>query len=344
MPTSRAQPATFPARYYAMFVDSLRRMDVDVDALLRSARIAQGALYATDGLLTLSQVDALIEGATDRTGRPDLGFGVGRLVKLSSHDILGYAIISSPTLDHGLRLAARHYRLITPSFAMSYSRDSGHAEIGLRPALSMKPETLRFHLEAVSVSLHEQMKALLGGRMPGYDAWIAGLAPGHRRRYLRLAPARWHFDGEAIPGARFRLPVTLVDRALPMADRSALQMAEARCELLLKRATQTGLAEWVTMMLREADGGLPTMEDLARVLHLTTRTFDRRLRRDGARFLDLVKRVRTERACALLRDGRRSVTEVAYQLGYSDSSNFSRAFRRELSITPSEYRRRHCGD
>ncbi len=64
---AKAQPAAFPARYYAIFVDRLRRLGVDVDALLRSARIAPGALYGADGLLTLPQVDALVEGATERT-------------------------------------------------------------------------------------------------------------------------------------------------------------------------------------------------------------------------------------------------------------------------------------
>ena len=132
---AKAQPATFPARYYAIFVDRLRHLGVDVDALLRSARIAPGTLYGADGLLTLPQVDALVEGATERTGRPDLGFDLGRLIKLSSHDILGYAIISSPTLDYALRLAARHYRLMTPTFSMRYSRDVRQAEIAFRPAL-----------------------------------------------------------------------------------------------------------------------------------------------------------------------------------------------------------------
>ena len=337
---AKAQPAALPARYYAIFVDWLRALGVDVDALLRSARIAPGALDGADRLLTLPQVDALVEGATERTGRPDLGFDVGRLIKLSSHDILGYAIISSPTLDYALRLAARHYRLITPTFSMRYSRDVGHAEITLRPALSMKPETLRFHFEAATVSLYEQVKALLGVRMSGHDVSISGLAPTHRRRYLRLVPARWHFDGEAIAGARFRLPLALVDRPMSMSDWLPLQMASA-LRRLLKRATRIGLAIWVATMLREADGSLPTMEDLSRVLNLTPRTLNRKLNKEGERFLDLVKRVRSERACALLRDGRLPVTQIAYQLGYRDSANFSRAFRRELGITPTDYRRRH---
>ena len=81
---------------------------------------------------------------------------------------------------------------------------------------------------------------------------------------------------------------------MPMSDRSALQMAEARCEMLLKRATRTGLADWVAMMLREADGSLPTLEDLSRVLNLTPRTLNRKLNKEGERFLDLVKRVRSD--------------------------------------------------
>ena len=69
---AKAQPATLPARYYAIFVDRLRHLGVDVDALLRSARIAPGTLYGVDGLLTLPQVDALVESAIERTGRPEL--------------------------------------------------------------------------------------------------------------------------------------------------------------------------------------------------------------------------------------------------------------------------------
>ena len=115
----KAPPATFPARYYAIFVDHL---GVDVDALLRSAGIEPAALYGAEGLLTLPQVEALVECATERTGRPDLGFDAGRLIKLSSHDILGYAIISSPTLDYALRLAcaplpAHHPHLYDAVFA-----------------------------------------------------------------------------------------------------------------------------------------------------------------------------------------------------------------------------------
>jgi len=50
-------------------------------------------------------------------------------------------------------------------------------------------------------------------------------------------------------------------------------------------------------------------------------------------------RVRLQRAIALLRDTRLPVIEVAYASGWTDLSNFNRAFRRELRCSPREFRR-----
>jgi AraC family transcriptional regulator len=48
--------------------------------------------------------------------------------------------------------------------------------------------------------------------------------------------------------------------------------------------------------------------------------------------------LRMELACALLRDGRHSVTAVAFDCGYSNPSHFAIAFRRAIGVSPSEYR------
>ncbi|MCY1013835.1 helix-turn-helix transcriptional regulator [Nannocystis pusilla] len=69
------------------------------------------------------------------------------------------------------------------------------------------------------------------------------------------------------------------------------------------------------------------------------RTMQRRLRQAGTSFRDVVDDVRREAALAQL--GRRdaTVTDIAFMLGFSDLSAFSRAFRRWTGASPSEYRR-----
>lgn len=334
-----APPA--PARYYAMLCDIVAALGVDVPALLRAARIAPAEIRARDGVLSARQVEALVAHAGAMAGRDDLGFELGRRIKLSSHDILGYAMISSSTLDQAFRLCARYYPLITPTFRVRYERGVSHATYHFDPIIPMSPDTLRFHTETIVAATHEALVALLGRHLRPYDLHICGLAPAHRRRYRALVPARVRFDSGSLPGSRFVIETAQVDRPLPMADPGAVAMAEARCAALLQHITQSGsVAGWVEMMLREAHDGLPTLGELAHVLRITPRTLDRRLRREGHGFLELSNRVRHERACELLRRRDSTVTQAAYELGYRDVANFSRAFRRLQGTSPGEFQRR----
>ena len=46
------------------------------------------------------------------------------------------------------------------------------------------------------------------------------------------------------------------------------------------------------------------------------------------------------RACRLLQDGRRTVTEAAYEAGFNSLRSFDRAFAKQMKMTPVEYKRK----
>jgi AraC-like DNA-binding protein len=339
-PKSRATDSPrMPARYFALLCEVLTEIGVDADAVLRAARIWPTQVHGPDATLSIRQAEDLVDAARRAARRDDLGFLVGRAVKLSSHEILGYGILTSPTLDYAISLAARYYRLITPWFRMQYRRGPQRCEVLFQPVANLQPQALQFLIEIVIVSAHEQLKVLAQERLPPYEIYVSYPEPPHARDYRKLKPARFHFAGERLPGARMVLDADVVTSKLPMADRSALQGAELRCEELMRKTTQSaGLSDWVTMMLRESHEGVPTLAELAHVLNQSVRTLDRRLQAEGTRFLALSKRIRHERACALLKSGL-SITQVAYQVGYRDLANFTRAFRRDSGMSPSQYLR-----
>jgi AraC-like DNA-binding protein len=64
----------------------------------------------------------------------------------------------------------------------------------------------------------------------------------------------------------------------------------------------------------------------------------RRLSEHGWSYKRVVDDTRTELAKRYIADPRKSLTEIAFLLGFSEQSAFSRAFRRWLGVSPSEYR------
>lgn len=340
------RPALLPARYYALLVDLIRQQGVEPESLLRQADSAPGLLVDPDALLSLDQVDALIEAAIAATGRLDLGFHLGRLIKPSSHDFLGYALMTSATFGDALRLAARYWRLITPTFEMTIEYGKDKLCIDLRPALPLRPRTALFHVETIAAGFHEEIGFLLAGRIPPYELFLPAALADASPRYRQLAPARAHFRGTQGHALQIILPAEVLARPLALADRNALNMARQRCDEALVRLTSEGsLVEWVVLMLDEANDHQPRQQELAKMLHISTRTMNRRLAAEGANFRELGKRSREARACRMLARTELSVTRIALQLGYRDSANFSRAFRRAQGLSPVEYRRRSgCTD
>lgn len=330
-----------PARYYLRAAEVLLRMGVDVPRLLEVARIRIDRLDRPDASLPLDQVEILVNEAFRITGRSDFGVEVGRTLKLGSHSMVGYGMLSSPNADYALRLAARYFKLILPAFRMRYRASAERAEVSFSPALPMSHLCLQFHLEALVFATHGELRELLGGHAPPCDLYLSYAEPPHAARYGELENARCHFGWDAMPGIRMLFAGDLSARPLAMADPSALRLAEERCKELVRKAVAGGkISDWVAMMLREAGGSMPTQAELAQTLNLSSRTLDRYLQREGESFRELAKRVRHEKACALIEAGELTLTQIAYELGYSDAANFTRAFRRESGSSPSGHRHR----
>jgi AraC-like DNA-binding protein len=68
---------------------------------------------------------------------------------------------------------------------------------------------------------------------------------------------------------------------------------------------------------------------------MSTRTLQRRLQEEGSGFVEILNETRRELALQYIQDDSLPLKEVSYLLGYSDVSNFSRAFKRWTGKAPS---------
>lgn len=120
---------------------------------------------------------------------------------------------------------------------------------------------------------------------------------------------------------------------------------EKQCRLVAARfSTDASFTAQVREKLAASMDGRPTdMGGIARALATSERSLHRRLANEGTRFNDLVDQVRREFAEGYLTRPNLSVGEVAYLVGFNDSSAFFKAFRRWNGVTPSHYRESLAG-
>jgi AraC-like DNA-binding protein len=85
--------------------------------------------------------------------------------------------------------------------------------------------------------------------------------------------------------------------------------------------------------------GNVTDEGVARALHMSSRKLQRQLQSAGTTFNTLLNEIRQDLAKQYVRDQDISMTEIAFLLGFSESSAFSRAFKRWTGVSPSAYRK-----
>lgn len=86
-----------------------------------------------------------------------------------------------------------------------------------------------------------------------------------------------------------------------------------------------------------AGGTAPSLHSVARALCLSRRTLQRRIAGENTTFDRILDEVRRTRAEQLLVEGRRTMSEIAYLLGYGEQAAFSRAARRWFGVAPTKF-------
>ncbi len=85
-------------------------------------------------------------------------------------------------------------------------------------------------------------------------------------------------------------------------------------------------------------GRRPTIEDGADVLHISSRTLQRRLQDEGSSFQRVLEEARHQLARHYLNNSVLELNEAAYLLGYEDGNSFVRAFRTWEGVPPARWR------
>lgn len=305
--------------------------------LLEAAGLTHELLEAPDSRLPGPTVLGLWNALRERTGDPALQLAAPTSIPFGAYRIIDYLVAASATVGEGVRRFAGFFGLIADAVRLAIEED------GAGPTLSLAMADGR----AVPPVYVDYVFAALVSRIR------MRIRPGLRLRQLELRQAEpasivaYHvtFQSPIHFGAAVdRLGFSREEWEAPTdtADAALARMLEEHAGILARRIPRAapGFVAEVEKAVASvvSEGG--SAAQVSRALHVSVRTLQRRLVATGTTFREVSDSVRQQLAEAYLADRKVSIAEVAFLLGFSEQSSFSRAFRGWTGESPGHWRQR----
>lgn len=336
MPNAQAwlQPCLHPV-YARLFCAELRRAGFDQQQILAGTRLDWAALHGDNRFLSFAQLHRLVLRGLELSQCPWLGLRVGASTQLATHGALGVLAMASPNVAQAL-LAVQRFSSLRENLA-SFSIEPGEGlTLRLQEQQYLQCDEIReYVLGHLLAGMLNLLQTISGQALQGHVRIRWPFAePTWAQAYRQLYPLS-SFDA---PQLQVQLPLSLLDCPSLASDAEAQRLALRDCEHQLKQLQGGSLSQRIQQRLLACDGHYPSLEQLAGEEHVAPRTLIRHLREEGVNYQQLLDGVREELACWLLLHTPLTVEAIAERLGYQDTSNFSRTFRRWLGITPRAFR------
>ena len=288
--------------------------------------------------IAIDKLDAMLRIAIPLIRDPAFGLQAARCWHPGHLGVLGHAWLSSDTLRTGLGRVARYHRLVGERGVTTVDITKRGVKVCFR---ANRGDPAAVPIAAVFVDI--AMAVLLDMcRMNAGAAWrpvaasLRRLEPEESDVYERFFGCQVRFGAEE---NAFVVSAQDADRPLPSANkRLAAVFDRMLAEELGRLDTSDVVSRCRAEVLQHLESGEMTEEDMAKRLHMSRRTLQRRLAEADTNYLRLVDDTRKDLALRYIEDATRSITDIAFTLGFSQQSAFTRAFRRWTGVNPTEYR------
>lgn len=338
VPAHWLEPAFHPT-YARLLCMRLRQRGVPTQRLLEGTGLTWSQLLDSGEGVNFMQMRALVLAALRLTGVRSLGIELGGQIHVSAHGPVGYAALTAKDAAQAMDVITRYGGLRSSAVEFRLVRNGARSCLQIRERFDFGEVRVPI-LEAILMACVTLFEALLGHALEQAEYRLPYPAPAWTGEYTARLGSVVVFDAGCL---EIRLPDTLLAEPSLTADPLAYAGAQRDCEQeLARRRGQGDLAARVRTRLLGRDDGYPSCEAMAAELHMSARTLIRRLRQHGTSYQALLDEVRKERAHWYLRHTGHPVELIAERLGYLDTSNFSRTFRRWFGVSPSAYRHA-CG-
>lgn len=310
----------------------------DSHHLERLLGVALDQLHGPDQRVSADAYYHLWDYAEQFTGDPAVGLHAGETVDPESMGLVGHVFFNCDTLGDAVSQYVRLHRLINETITLSLEQTEDQA------ILSWQPDTqahyCRQDMDRTLASAITRTRHFI---FPDFAVdWIelAHPQPEYAAEYQRLFGGEVLFDAST---TRVGFSSRHLSRPIPRRNPYIYTAVLKQVNTILARwQPQRSFSRKVRRLVaHQMATDRVNADTLAHQCHMSRQTLYRRLKREGVSFHELVEQVRKSKALRYVAGNQYSLGEIAFLLGFSELSAFSRAFKRWTGMAPAQFRAQH---
>ena len=285
----------------------------------------------------LVKIRELWDLSREASGDEEIGLKTGRYAKPTHFYAFGYSWLASSTLLGAMQRLTRYFKLMSTAsveISLTETRDS-YALSAVFPDVSKSPPKegidcgMTAFLTLCDIAAEKEIRPLrVELTCP------ATVHPDAYRDALR-SPTLFNAEVGTFHFAKETLRAPL-PHGTPDVARATDRIAEQYIETLDPHKVASRVRRLLINLL---PSGKVDQELVSSLLNRSTSTLQRQLQVEGMSYRDVLESTQRSLAETYLREKKHSHAQIAYLLGFSEQSNFSRAFKRWTSLSPRQYQK-----
>jgi AraC-like DNA-binding protein len=311
--------------------------------ILRNLNLPMEEVHSPKTRISLEQLMMACKNALRLSRDRHLPYRVGTSIHISTYGMYGFAILCCPDFRKTMNFAAQYHMLAAPLATIDFDEENGFARWTIEPNLhaATDPQLYRFITE-MQIGIHiSLMRDIMGSAFTPYEICLTYpeaddfcLPADQAGCSLRLTR----------PANQIVFQSTWLDQAAILGNKTTYPAIVALCDDLLDDLKlRIGIAGKIRALLLRDIADPPNFATVAETFGVNERSLRRELRQQGLSFRDLLDELRTQIALKYLRTTKLTNEDIALALGFSDATNFRRAFHRWTNKSPSEIRAEYGG-
>lgn len=292
------------------------------------------ALESADFRLSLRRYHALWDYAVKHTEQEDIGLCIGQRTQEDDIGLVGHIFFNNATIDAALRQYQRYFSITNEGMRVQLTVNDTHATLSYLfddASIYCIPDIERTIAAGIC-----RTKDVLKRAAPISHICFSHAQPTYLSSYETLFKCPIKFSQ---PTCAIVFDKKYLQYRLPNRSSYLQKVLSKHLDTLLNALSRKSSVKHKVIALIEKRLSKDAIdaEKIATKLNMSRNTLYRRLQDEEVSFHELVDEVRKTKALEYLAQNQLALSQIAFLLGYSELSAFSRAFKRWTGMSPAKY-------